>query len=209
MDFQLAICRSLLIDESLIAKLRSFDLVLSENIMACGGILAHVLSVPYVNIANGFQPFFNYKIPVSISAASYFPCPGGGSESTALNFLQRLMNLQCWMFSKWGVHHAIHRPCDNLLRELNILPDLTTKEILQRAELHIVLSDFILDVAQPIPPGDSILHLFSFACETPCKVCSSIHRAPSDRNIRYKHGNNIDTLNISSDKNICIEGDGS
>ncbi|KAL9957663.1 hypothetical protein ACROYT_G034586 [Oculina patagonica] len=147
------LCEGMLNSTDILEELKVFDLIVHDSVAFCGALLGDLLDIPRVEILPlpPNAPFaLNHMIPMPVS---YVPQAFTGF-SDKMTFLQRTMNLGAYLSVKLLMHFIHGRAMNALKVKYNIKPERSFQEAVADAELVISTSDFALEYAQPLLPGN-------------------------------------------------------
>ena len=152
-EVQTVICESFINNTKFLEELKSFDLIIHDSLAFCPAtMLYELLGIPKVEILPlpPNAPLFNHMIPMPVS---YVPQIVTGF-SDKMTFIERVVNLVAYLGGQLFVYIAYNRPMNALKVKYNIKPEKSFQKAAGETELVIITSDFALEYAQPLLPGE-------------------------------------------------------
>lgn len=144
------VCESALNNTEVMETLKGFDLLLYDMLGVCGGaLLGERLGIPRVQIVP-VPSILDHMIPTPLSYA-----PMLFTDFTdKMTFMQRVINLGAYLAIGLVRNILFNRPMDALKLKYNITPERSYQEAVDGVELVLIRSDFALEYAKPLLPGN-------------------------------------------------------
>jgi glucuronosyltransferase len=147
-------CECILNDNELIKEFKTCDVMISDMCLFCASIIRDLLDIPRVTFYSGLVAptihSWNHGIPLPLS---YIPHIATGF-TTKMNFFQRVANVIHFSLLSTFLYHNV-RTNGNLMKvKYNILPERDYMESESDSDLVLVQTDFAINYARPLPPGN-------------------------------------------------------
>nr|XP_009941370.1 PREDICTED: UDP-glucuronosyltransferase 1-1-like [Opisthocomus hoazin] len=151
-DLILSNCAHLLSNTELLRYLEEskFDAILTDPALPCGPILAEHLSVPSVFFLRGIPCGLDFDATQCPNPPSYVP-RGFTDLTDRMNFLQRVKNL-VFDTPNYFLCDFVLQPYAKLASEF-LQRDVTLPDLLRKASIWLMRSDFVLDYPRPLMPN--------------------------------------------------------
>ncbi|XP_040828352.1 UDP-glucuronosyltransferase 1A4-like [Ochotona curzoniae] len=145
-------CSEMLHNTALIRHLNesSFDVVLTDPVFPCGGLLAKYLSIPAVFFLRAVPCDLDFEATKCPNPSSYIP-KLMTMNSDHMTFLQRVKNMLYPLGLK-SICHMSYDPYASLASEL-FQRDVSLMDILSHGSVWLFRGDFVLDYPRPIMPN--------------------------------------------------------
>ncbi len=148
-----AICESILSNRTLMVDLRQrqFDLVFGDIIYTCPILIAQSLQLRYTTLTTMIIPSFHATPHRSPINPSYIPSLMSGFNDR-MTFNERLINtLTCALISVMTIYPTMKK--DGLKEKYGIMPDISSRHSVGKAEIWFINSHFALDYSRPLVPS--------------------------------------------------------
>ncbi|XP_063951695.1 UDP-glucuronosyltransferase 2A3-like [Lytechinus pictus] len=148
-------CKSLFDDPSHLQRLKdkSYDAIIGIPFCPCDGLLAEYLNISFIAFTASFRYETFNEFTVGIPApSSYVPFPLIEALTDEMTFSERIYNaFYRFVFVKYLLH-VWSKPFVAIQQKLHISPHLSIDDILGKAKLWLVNTNFALDFPRPTAP---------------------------------------------------------